>query len=138
MDRVSVTFQVFFSDPFWIGIADRVTGQKQETARMVFGAEPKDYEVEEILLKHYERLRFSPAVEAKVKERHGNPKKMQRDIKKQVLNTGLGTKSQQALKLMQEEHKLLKKQKSREQKELENRLQFERKQQKRKEKHRGR
>ena len=51
---------------------------------------------------------------------------------------GIGTKSQQALKLQQEEGKLERKIKSREQREAEKEFQFELKQQKKKEKHRGR
>lgn len=34
-----------------------------------------------------------------------NPKKMQRDVKRQMQNIGIGTKSQQALKLQQEQNK---------------------------------
>ena len=49
-----------------------------------------------------------------------------------------GTKSQQALQLQREENKLERKVISREMKEAEKRRQFEFKQQKRKEKHRGR
>ena len=62
----------------------------------------------------------------------------ERVLWKQIQNTGIGTKSQQALKLQQEqlktEHKIV----SREQREAEKKRQFELKQQKRKEKHRGR
>lgn len=84
------------------------------------------------------QYRYSPAVAAIVKEQHHNPKRMQRDVKKQVQNTRIGTKSQQALKLLQEENKTLRKQLSKEQKEAEKQFQFELKQQKRKEKHKGR
>lgn len=50
----------------------------------------------------------------------------------------IGTKSQQALKLLQEQMKTERKTKSREQKEAEKQLQFHLKQQKKKEKHKGR
>ena len=59
-------------------------------------------------------------------------------MRKQVQNTGIGTKSQQALKLQQEQLKTERKTVSREQREAEKKRQFELKQQKRKEKHRGR
>ena len=58
-------------------------------------------------------------------------------MRKQVQNTGIGTKSQQALKLQQEQLKTERKAVSREQREAEKQRQFELKQQKRKEKHRG-
>ncbi len=66
-----------------------------------------------------------------VKEASRNPKLVQREVRKQVQNTGIGTKSQQALKLQQEQLKTERKIVSREQREAE-------KQQKRKEKHKGR
>ena len=59
-------------------------------------------------------------------------------VRKQVQNTGIGTKSQQALKLQQEQLKTERKTVSREKREVEKQRQFELKQQKRKEKHRGR
>ena len=62
-----------------------------------------------------------------------NPKRVQREVRKQVQNTGIGTKSQQALKLQQEQLKTERKIVSREQKEAEKQRQFELKRQKRKE-----
>ena len=59
-------------------------------------------------------------------------------MRKQVQNTGIGTKSQQALKLQQEQLKTERKIISCEQRETEKQRQFELKQQKKKEKHRGR
>ena len=101
-------------------------------------AEPKDYEIYDFVLKNYYRLRFSPAVETDVEEAGRNPKRVQREVRKQIQNTGIGTKSQQALKLQQEQLKTERKIVSREQREAEKQRQFELKQQKRKEKHRGR
>ena len=73
-----------------------------------------------------------------VKETGRNLKRIQREVRKQVQNTGIGTKSQQALELQQEQLKTERKTVSREQREAEKQRQFELKQQKRKEKHRGR
>jgi hypothetical protein len=63
---------------------------------------------------------------------------MQRAITKQLHSQGLGTKSQQALKLQQEEGKLARKKQNRTQKEVVKEQRYEMRQQKRKEKHRGR
>lgn len=104
---------------------------------MTFSTEPKDYEVYEFILKHYDSLQFSPAVATVVKEVKRNPKRMQRDVKKQLQDTGIGTKSQQALKLQQEQNKQSRKVKSREQKLSEAERLFELKQQKKKDRHRG-
>ncbi len=73
-----------------------------------------------------------------VKKAGRNPKRVQRDVRKQVQNTGIGTKSQQALRLQQEQLKTERKTVIREKWEAEKQRQFELKQQKRKEKHRGR
>ena len=72
-----------------------------------------------------------------VKETKRNPKRMQRDAKKQMQENGIGTKSQQALKMQQEQNKQERKVKSREQKLAEAARMFELKQQKKKAKHKG-
>ena len=138
MDRVSGRLTVFFEEPFWVGVFERISECRLSVCRIVFGAEPKDYEVYDFVLKNYYRLRFSPAVAADVREAGRNPKRIQREVRKQVQNTGVGTKSQQALKLQQEQLKTERKTVNREQREAEKQRQFELKQQKRKEKHRGR
>ena len=138
MDKVSGKLTVFFEEPFWVGVFDRVSDGKLSVCKVTFGAEPKDYEVYDFVLKNYYRLRFSPAVAIDVKEVGRNPKRVQREVQKQVQNTGIGTKSQQALKLQQEQLKIERKTVSRKQREAEKQRQFELKQQKRKKKHRGR
>ena len=104
---------------------------------MTFGAEPTDYEVQAYILKYYYSLQFSPAVATVVKETKRNPKRMQRDIKKQMQENGVSTKSQLALKLQQEQNKQERKLQSREQKETDELRMFELKQQKKREKHKG-
>ena len=138
MDKVSGKLTVFFDAPFWVGVFERVSDGKLSVCKITFGAEPKDYEVYDFVLKNYYRLRFSPAVATDVKEAGRNPKRIQREVRKQVQNTSIGTKSQQALKLQHEQLKTERKAMSREQREAEKQRQFELKQQKRKEKHRGR
>ena len=45
MDRVNVKLTVFFEDPFWVGAVLRTENGKLSVCRIVFGTEPKDYEV---------------------------------------------------------------------------------------------
>ena len=137
MDRMSGKLTVFFEDPFWVGIFERTTDKKLSAAKVTFGAEPKDYEVLEFINRNYYHLQFSPAVETVVKDTKKNPKRAQRDAKKQTLETGRGTKSQQALKLQQEQNKQERKVRSREQRDAKSQRLFELKQMKKKEKHRG-
>ena len=137
MDRVSGRLIVYFEDPFWVGVFERVIDKKLSVAKVTFGAEPKDIELLEFINRNYYYLHFSPEIETTVKETKKNPKRAQRDAKKQTLETGIGTKSQQALKLQQEQNKLERKCRSREQKEAENQRLFELKQEKKREKHKG-
>lgn len=137
MDKVTVMLTVYFDAPFWSGIVERTSREQMSVSRMVFGAEPKDYEVNQYLLRNYDRLRFSPTVETVERQVHKNPKKIQREVQKQLGQTGIGTKSQQALKLQQEQMKTERRISRRERQEQEKQRQFEMKQQKRKEKHKG-
>ena len=137
MDKVNGKLTVYFEEPFWVGVFERIDGGKLSVAKVIFGAEPKDYEVQEYIQKHYDSLKFSPAVDTVVKDIKRNPKRMQREAKRQMQETGIGTKSQQALKLQQEQNKQERKIRSREKKEAEEQRMFEMKQQKKREKHKG-
>ena len=128
---------VFFEKPFWVGVFERVSNGKLSVCKVIFGPEPKDYEVWAFVLKRYDKLAFSPAIESEVKKTADNPKRRQREARKQMRVSGIGTKSQQALQRQREEIKIERKQISREQREAEKQRQFDLKQQKRKEKHRG-
>lgn len=138
MDENMVKLTVLFEDPFWIGIFERISNGKLTVCKVTFGAEPKDNEICEYILKNYYRIRFSPTVQIGVKKSASNPKRLQKNVKKQLQNTGIGTKSQQALNLLREEMKTERKQISKEMKEADKERMFELKQKKRKEKHRGR
>ena len=138
MDSSFGKLTVFFEDPFWVGVFERIENGKLSVCKVTFGSEPKDYEVWEFVLKYYYQLKFSPSVDVVVKKEATNPKRVQREARKQSASSGIGTKSQQALQLQREENKLERKTISREQREAEKQRQFELKQQKRKEKQRGR
>ena len=138
MGEEQIRLTVYFEEPFWVGVFEKIENGKLSASKVTFGAEPKDYEVYAFILKHYYDLQFSPAVEAVVKEAKKSPKRMQRDIRKSLEKTGIGTKSQQALKLQHEQNKQERKVRSREQKLAESERLFELKQRQKKEKHRGR
>ena len=138
MDKVAGKLTVLFEEPFWIGIFEHISDGKLRVCKVTFGAEPRDYEVYDFILRNYDRLIFSPAVDAKAEAEAKNPKRIQREAKKQMQCTGIGTKSQQALSAQREQMKTERKQISREQREEMKQRLFELKQQKRKEKHRGR
>ena len=68
MDKVNGKLTVFFEEPFWVGIFERIEDGKLSVAKVTFGAEPKDYEVQEYIQKCYFSLKFSPVVETVVKD----------------------------------------------------------------------
>ena len=136
--RISLT--VFFEDPFWVGVFERIDDGKLSVCKVTFGAdgaEPKDYDVWEFILQNYDRMVFSPAVETETKQTADNPKRRLRNVRKQTERRGIGTKSQQALQLQREELKTEHRQISREQRDAEAQRRFEMKQLKKKEKRRG-
>ena len=128
---------VFFEDPFWVGVFERRIGKKLSVCKVTFGAEPKDCEVLEFVLNHYYELSFSPAITVESRQTADNPKRRQREARKQMEQSGISTKSQEALRLQREEMKTERRQTSREEREEEEARRFELKQMKRKEKQMG-
>ena len=60
MDKVNGKLTVFFEEPFWVGIFERIEDGKLSVAKVTFGAEPKDYEVQEYIQKAYFSSVYSP------------------------------------------------------------------------------
>lgn len=140
MQKCESGLTVYFEDPYWVGVYERCTGGQLTVCKIVFGAEPKDYEVYRYLLENWHLLKFSPPVTNDEKRMASkmNPKRMQRETRKQMKSTGIGTKAQQAMQLQREEGKEARKKRSRLQREEEDARQFALKQEKRKHKHKGR
>lgn len=137
MDKIRVTLTVYFEEPFWVGVFERISEEKLSACKVTFGAEPKDYEVCDFVVKHYYEFKFSLAVKTEAKQIANNPKRRQRIARKQLQNSGIGTKSQQILQMQRKERKIERRNTSKEQRDAKKLRQFELKQQKRKEKHRG-
>lgn len=86
MNESSVTLTVYFDEPFYVGVFERIEDNKLSVCKITFGAEPKDYEVWKFIIAHYYDLKFSPAIEVKQKQSTDNPKRRQREAKKQMQN----------------------------------------------------
>ena len=134
---MKTSLTVFFEEPFWVGVFERIEDGKLSVCKVTFGAEPKDYEVWDYILHHNYELVFSPAIETEIRQTADNPKRRSRNASKQLENTGIGTKSQQALQRQREEMKAERRQVSREEREAEAQRRFVMKQEKKKEKRRG-
>ena len=137
MERVTVKLTVFFEHPFWVGVFERVEENRWSVCRVVFGSQPKDYEVYEFVLQQYRHLRFSTDEAVEIKTEKANPKRVQREARKQSKQIGISSKSQMALQQQREEMKLERRVESKQQRELEKKRKFQLKQEKRKQKHRG-
>lgn len=131
-------FTVLFEEPFWIGLYECQYDGKYMVCKIIFGAEPKDEEILHFMDKNFKDLKFSPAIEVKkASKSHTNPKRIQRDINKQLHQTGIGTKAQQALKLQHEQRKADIKAHKKEKKTYNDQMKFQKNQVKKKEKHKG-
>ena len=134
---MKASLSVFFDEPIWVGVIERIEDGKLSVCKVTFGAEPKDYEVLDYILHHYYELVFSLAIETEIRQAADNPKRRSRNARKQLENTGIGTKSQQALQRQREEMKTERRQISREEREAEAQRRFVMKQEKKKEKRCG-
>jgi len=129
---------VYFDDPFWVGVFERDDETGLRVSRVVFGSEPTDAELYEYIQREYKSIDFGKPLKNQVKiVRKKNFKRMQREVRKEVYEEGVGTKAQQAMKLNQELNKKERQVISREQREAEQALKYKLRQDKKKGKHRG-
>ena len=68
MDKVSGKLTVFFEDPFWVGIFERIEDGRLSVAKVTFGAEPKDYEVQQALKLQQEQNKQERKVRSREKK----------------------------------------------------------------------
>ena len=136
MEIVSIGLTVYFEDGFWHGLFEQEYEGTYQVCRVTFGQEPKEDEILEFLQTQFTQLSFSPAATVKQHVKIKNPKRLQRAVKKQVKQK-VSSKSQELLQLQCEERKKISKHQSSVQKQLFKQEKFERKQQKRREKHKG-
>lgn len=137
MEQLHLKLTVYFDDPFWVGVFELIVDDHLTVSKIIFGKEPKDQEVLDFILNSYNKLQLSPPVDILLKKKKVNPKRKLREARKSSA-CRIGTKSQQALQLQREENKLIKKTISKQQREEEKKRLYNLKQQKRKDKHRGR
>lgn len=108
----AVKLTILFSNPFWIGVFEKSDGAEYEACKVTFGAEPKEAEVYDFILRNYYKLKFKmieldedEAKKSRIVKKE-NPKRIQRMIHKEVETKGIGTKAQIALKAQHEENKI--------------------------------
>ena len=137
MYKISGKLTVYFENTFWVAVFEHIEDGLLSVSKVTLGAEPKDYEIYEFVLNRYNKLQFSSVVAAAIKEEKKNHKRVQRELRKQAKEMGIGTKSQNVLKLQQEQNKQERKSINRAKKIAEKNRIFGLRQQKKKEKHKG-
>jgi hypothetical protein len=137
MNRIQLT--VYFEDPFWVAVFERYTGNRYEVARHVFGAEPSEPEVYQ-LVRGLGALAFSRPVKVSSAPviRPMNPKRLQRVAQREMARPRTSTRAQETLQREWENRKQDRQATSRADKDEELQRKFELRQLKRKEKYRGR
>ena len=129
---------ILFEDPFWIGLFEVTDEEGLHVCKVTFGAEPTGQEIIEFVEKNWHKLKYSEGIETtSTLEIKKSPKRQLREARKQMVSQGIGTKSQQALKMQQERNKVERKQLSKAEREAERQRKFDLRQAKMKEKHRG-
>mgnify|MGYP002580163113 FL=1 len=143
----SSTLTVLHDGQFCVGICEHAESGRYGACRVVFGAtEPTDPEILAFVCARWATLPFDYADDhaaealrsAAAALAHANPKRRQREARKQVEGMGIGTKAQQAMSAGYEARKDERKAATRQAKQEESERRFALKQQKRKQKHRGR
>ena len=138
MKKISGKLTVFFENPFWVGIFENFENDNLSVCKVTFGSEPKEYEIYDFILKKFYNLRFSNEMKSNFRKKAKNPKRRQREIKKELQSKKILKKSEEILKLQYEENKKERKVKTKQEKEDEKQRKFLLKQEKKKKKHRGR
>ena len=140
MGMTKARLTVFFEEPFYIALYERTQDGYTQVCRVVFGKEPTDAEIYEYFLSNWTRLKFSPPVPVDaVSQARKKPKRVQREIHRQLSGKiTTGTKSQQALSLQHEQAKSERRENKKQRRLLEAQQKYELRRQKKKEKHRGR
>ena len=136
--RVSSTLTVYHDGQFWVGMFERAEGGMLRVCRVVFGAEPSGEEVQELVCKHWNKLRFTEPIGIDAPPKTAaNPKRRQREAARALSQRGPSTKAQQALSEEREAAARQRKADGRERRKQEEQRRFEQRQEKRKRKHRG-
>jgi hypothetical protein len=100
---------ILFESPFWIALLESERDGILYAARHVFGSEPSLTNVYEFVLSYEYRILIEGMtvglpVDA-AKKRRINPKRLQRQIKREKERSGIANQSREVMRLQQEENK---------------------------------
>lgn len=132
---------ILFEKRFWVGIFERIDKEGYAVARHIFGSEPSDPEIYEFVINHFSELSFGEAKEISVTVQRMNSKRVQREIRREMEKMKAtqrpSTLAQDYMREEIEKKKKYKKSIRKNEKEAHQKQQFDLKQEKKKEKHKG-
>ncbi|MET3690023.1 hypothetical protein ABIC37_005574 [Priestia megaterium] len=136
-----MSLTIYHDGQFWVGIIEVVEDGKLRAFRYVFGTEPKDTEILDFI--YYKLLNIiNQSVHSGIdvegrSDKKINPKRLQRQVAKQINKVGVSTKAQEAMKQEYEEKKKNKKKRAKQYREELKDQKYLMKKQKAKAKHKG-
>ena len=136
---MSVILNVFFEDPWWVGLFTLTDGDTPKYCRVVFGKQPLDTELFQFINTKFYGLEFSDSIPILLDDNLSkNPQKRQRQISKQLHDKSRPNASYDAIKeIITQTKKETRYDELRQKRAQQKILLFKLKQQKRKEKHKG-
>lgn len=100
---------ILFDTPYWIGLLEVERNGYLYAAQHIFGTEPSDAEVNELVQRHLLSLQAQMTVGIPVEQRNEpsrpNPKRVQREICHQIAEPGMSSKAHEAIRLQIEQNK---------------------------------
>lgn len=100
---------VYFDDQFWVGFLEEVVDSKLKAVRYIFGSEPHDSDVLWFVNQLMMNLLATSkplTCEARPKAQSVNPKRLVRQVAKEMQSKGVSTFSQEAIKENLKSHKM--------------------------------
>jgi len=92
---------IYFDDQFWVGVVEELVDSKLKATRHVFGSEPHDSDVlwfvNNLMMDLLATSKPLPC-EARRKGQTVNPKRLARQVAKEMHSKGISTFSQEAIK----------------------------------------
>lgn len=132
---------ILFETPYWIGVLEDERDGYLYAARYIFGAEPSMQLVYAVIQREWTALCARMTVGVPIdqtQQTHVNPKRMQREVRREQEQQGVTSKAHEALRLQIEQGKQTRREKSRQERDAERAYRRERERAKAKAKHRGR
>lgn len=136
--KCRIVMTVVFEQPFYKGIFERFDEDQYAIAKINLGTVlPKTRDIYQIILTDWNRISFTNVGKISMKAHKMNPKRRQRNAQKQIHARFQGSKSQQAIQLTYENQKKNFRKQKHNQILKQKKQQFEIRQLKKKQKHRG-